>query len=99
MFAPPIAKPQTKTAASCANNRAHRSSALAKHRLSHGAVDQAHMLQWSTTNQATPRLLSQRASTLTGNESGKHYEQEADPTAMTTREAAPGISWDFSKIP
>ena len=76
MFAPPVAKPKTKSAASSTNKLALQRSALVGHRFGDGAFEQQAI--------------------LTANEPSAHA-QEADATAA--REAAPGPSWDFSKIP
>jgi hypothetical protein len=98
MFAPPVAKAQTKVAASSTNTPAHRRSTLVAQRLRDGAVEQAHMLQPTLGKQAALRLLPQRASGLTGNELDDH-EREVDRMSMPIREAVPGVSWDFNKIP
>jgi hypothetical protein len=99
MFAPPVAKVQTKAAASPTNRLAPQRSTLVPRRFGDGAVEQVHVLQRSIGNQATLRLLSQRARNLTENEPYRDNEQEADPASLTARAATPGVSWDFSKIP
>jgi hypothetical protein len=88
MFAPPIAKPKSKTA------EPQRATVVTQ-KPSHSAVEQAHLLQRSIGNQAVLRLLAQRAS-LTRNEPGAQ-EREADAARAAAQEAAP--SWDFSKVP
>jgi hypothetical protein len=60
-----------------------------------GAVEQAHMLQRSIGNQATLRLLAERATSLTENEPHGHNGREAEGLARE----APVASWDFSKVP
>lgn len=67
MFAPKIAKPQTKVAES-PTWLAPQSSTLAARPFGGSAVEQAHMLQRSIGNQATLRLLAQPSRSLTGNE-------------------------------
>lgn len=56
------------------------------------------MLQRGIGNQATLRLLAQRAASLTGNEPSGDHKREVTPESMTALEA-PRVSWDFSKIP
>jgi hypothetical protein len=99
MFAPPVAKAQTKATASSTSKLASQRSTLVARPFGGGVVEQALMLQRNIGNQATLRLLSQRARNLTGNEPHRHNEQQADPASLTVRGAAPGVSWDFSKIP
>ncbi|PNE10497.1 MAG: hypothetical protein CR217_14080 [Beijerinckiaceae bacterium] len=84
MFATPVAKPKTKSAES-------QRATVVPHGPSQSAVEQAHVLQRSIGNQAMLRHLARRAS---ANETGTQ-EDEAD----AAREAAPGVAWDFSKIP
>lgn len=98
MFAPKVAKAQTKAADSPSSNLPHRST-LVGHRQRHDPVEQARMLQRSIGNRATLALLAQRATNLPGNEPRGHNEQEADPANPTTRSAMPGVSYDFSKVP
>jgi hypothetical protein len=73
----------------------HHRSTLVAHRLGHDAVEQAHMLQSTIGNQATLRLLAERARSLAGNERRDQCEQQAEGLARE----APVASWDFSKIP
>jgi Domain of unknown function (DUF4157) len=96
MFAPKIAKPQTKTAADLNSLTRPRSTLTAQR---HSPVEQALLLQRTIGNQATMRLLSQRVRNLTENEPRRRNEQERDLASVTAREATPGVSWDFSRIP
>src|ERR1017187_8031050 len=99
MFALRLAKAQTKAGASSTIQLAPQRSTFAARPFGGSAVAQAHMLQRSIGNQATLRLLAQRASSLTGNElHGDHYQDSA-PENKTARETLRGPSWDFSKIP
>ena len=97
MFAPKVAKPGTKVSASPTNKLAPQPSMLAARRFGlEGGLEHLRMLQRSIGNQATLRLLAQRASSLTGNEL---YHQDAAPENKTARETVRGSSWDFTKIP
>jgi hypothetical protein len=102
MFAPLVAKAQTKTSASSTNNRVHQPVALVAPRLGHGVVEEAHMLPESLGNQAMFWLLAQRASSPTESELGDQHEQPADPAAdqrrAPDREAVPSVSWDISNL-
>src|SRR5258705_6981511 len=80
MFATKVAKPQTKAAEVPTSKLAPRRDC--------DPVEQALFLQRSIGNQATLRLLTQRA---------LRTEQEIAPENITTREAPRGASWDFSK--
>ena len=99
MFAPKVAKPQTKAAESSTSKLAPRLSARAGHRLGHDPGEQELFLQRAIGNQATLRLLALRDSSLTGSEPRRQDEQEVDPENMAAREAPRGVGWDFSKIP
>jgi len=91
MFAPKISKPQTRSV-----SLAPPRSILTAQR--HSPVEQALLLQRTIGNQATLRLLAQRARNLTGNVPHNHDEREAAENSIA-RAAPPGPSWDFSKIP
>jgi Domain of unknown function (DUF4157) len=93
MFAPKVAKPQTKAAASSTNKLVPQHSALATRPFGGGTVEQAHFLQRTIGNQATLRLLAQRTSKPAGDQLDDAPAQEHDGSA------ALGLSWDFSKIP
>jgi hypothetical protein len=88
MFAPPVAKPKTKTAEP-------QRATVVPQRPSQAAVGQAQLLQRRIGNQALIRLLAQQAS-VTRNEPGAQ-EKEPDAARTAGRKAAP--SWDFSQIP
>jgi hypothetical protein len=94
MFALPVSKPQTKAATTWTSQLAHECSALITHRHGDGSVEQARMPQRTIGNQATLRLLAQRAGSLTGNE---HSNNEQGAERLTSE--APVTSWDFNKIP
>ena len=99
MFAPQVAKAQTKPASSPTSKLVPQRSTLAARPFGHGMVEQAHMLQQSISNQASLRLLAQRATSLTGDKRDGDCEQEIAPENMTALEAPRGVSWDFSRIP
>ena len=87
MFAPKVAKPQTKTSA--------RSDDLA-HRPGRGRVERALMhSQHTVGNQAILRRPSQGVAGLTGDEPSDQQQQGREPVAAV----APVGSWDFSKVP
>lgn len=107
MFAPRVARTQTKAAASSTKTLGHPRSTLVAQRVSNGAVEQGH-LQRTIGNQATLRLPAQRTSGLAWNDPGEHHEQEScpqetgpvvDQTQMPNRATAPAVSWDFTKTP
>jgi hypothetical protein len=99
MFAPKIAKAQTKAPDSPTRKLVPRPSTLVARPLRGGAVEQAQMLQGTIGNQALLRYLTQRLSNLPAKGPAEQHEQEAAPENMTAREASRGPSWDFSKIP
>ena len=89
MFAPRIAKPQTKTAGDSTSSLVHPRSTLTAQR--HGPVGQALLLQGMGHNQEL--LVS-----LTENEFSGDHKQELAPENATAHEVPRGISWDFSKV-
>jgi Domain of unknown function (DUF4157) len=89
MFASPIAKIQTKTAANAANKRVDHRTSLA----------QSIAFQRNSSDQAELRLLESQVSTLPMNLPEDKQEQEAVRMRTLGREAAPGLSWSFGKIP
>ena len=93
MFAPKVAKPQTKAAATLISNLAHQRAALAAHRLGYSSADQALLLQRTIGNQATLRFLTDRPSNSTATEIGQH-----GPEASQAAREAPRASYDFSRI-
>ena len=80
MFAPKVAKPQTKAAEVPTSRLATGHSTIVGHRLDYDPFEQVLLLQRSIGNQATLLLLAQRAS---------RAEQEVAPENMTAREAPP----------
>jgi hypothetical protein len=99
MFAPRVAKPQTKAAEGLTSKLTPQHSVFPTRPFGSGAVEQAHFLQSTTGNQATLRFLSQRGlGPARGKNSGDH-EQDGTPKNTTIRAATPGVSWDFRKIP
>lgn len=99
MFAPKIAKTQTKAIADSTNGRAHQRSTLVAHQPGHSPAERALLLQRTIGNQAMLRLLAQRPGSLTGNEPDGDREHEAASENMTAQEAPRGVAWDLSKIP
>jgi hypothetical protein len=100
MFAPRIAKPQTKAAVSSSTSRLPpQHSTPTGHRIGHVPVEQALFLQRTIGNQATLRLLAHRTRSLTESEPHSRDEQEANPASEAARRASSVASWDFSKIP
>lgn len=98
MFAPPIAKAQTKAAASAASQLAPQHSTRATRPLA-AAVEQVHRRQPSLGNRGARPLLSQRRFDLSGDASGSDPEQESEPASLTAQVIKPGLTWDFTKIP
>jgi hypothetical protein len=96
MFAPKVAKPQTKAAADSTNKLAPGRSVFATRPF---GGEQAHLLQRSIGNQATLRLLGQRTSKPRGDELGGDQEKVRAPEKISARETPRGVAWSFSKIP
>src|SRR5271166_868316 len=86
MFAPRIAKPQSKAATTSNSELAPPSPHRLKGRLDLSAAEAVRLLQRTIGNQATMRLFEQRARNMAGREPGG-------------RGLAPGLSWDLSEIP
>jgi hypothetical protein len=99
MFAPHIAKAQTKSTASSTNVLVPERSTLAGYRSVHEQVEQAQLLQRTIGNQATLRLLAYRASSLTGNEPGGNHDQDVAAENTTAWEVPRSAPRTFSKIP
>ncbi len=94
MFAPKVARPQTKSAAaSSTSNLAHQRLAFVAHRRGYSSTEQALFLQRRIGNQATLRYLTDRLSNST-----KQIEQHGPEARQAARGEAPSPSWDFSKI-
>src|SRR5215469_11892859 len=95
MFAPKVAKAQTSTTNSLTSGLASKHSVPVEHRYGRRPVEQVLWLQRTIGNQATLRLLAQRASSLPKNERNDQNNQETKGPAPTP----PVLSFDFSKIP
>ena len=89
MFAPKVARLQTKAAEHLTSKPAPERSTLVGRRPGHVTSQQALMLQRTIGNQATARLLAHWASRLTGNEPGGDRGQEASENT-TARETPRG---------
>jgi hypothetical protein len=98
MFAPKVAKPQTKAAENPKSALAPHRSTLVGHRLGHDPVEQALFLQRTIGNQATLRFLARRDSARPGGRNSGE-EQEIVGENMSADTAPRGVSWDFTKIP
>ena len=94
MFAPKVAKPETKAAVSSTSALAHQRSTFVARRPGYGSAEQALFLQRTIGNQATSRYLTNRLS----NSTAKDIEQHETGVGRAVREV-PSPSWDFSKIP
>jgi hypothetical protein len=94
MFAPKVAKVQSKASESPASKLAHQHSTIAARAFGGGAIEQAQI-----GNQASLRRSSQQGFSPTEKKVGGDHEQEGTPANMTAQVATPGVSWDFSKIP
>jgi hypothetical protein len=95
MFAPKVAKPQTKTTAGSTNKLAHRHPTLIARPFGGGSVEQASMHQATIGNQATLRFLTQRLSYSAAKAPGEHHPMEV----AKVNGDAPNRGGDFSKIP
>jgi uncharacterized protein DUF4157 len=98
MFAPPVAKAQTKASESSTSKLASQGSTLIGRPFGNGPVERADMLQRSVGNQTARRIFSQRARSVTANGPLGHDAHDADPASLAVRNAPRGLSWDFSKI-
>jgi hypothetical protein len=95
MFAPKVAKPQTRAAEKPVRKLALQPSMLVARPFG-GAVEHAHMLQRTIGNQATLRYLTQRLSKPPEKAPDQHRLLEA---RTVTAGATQGVSWNFSQIP
>jgi hypothetical protein len=95
MFAPKVARPQMKAATNSTNRLVPHHSVFATRPFGGGTVEQAHFLQRAISNQATPRLLAQRASQGDQLDDAPAHESKR----MHDGSVAPGLSWDFGKTP
>ena len=108
MFAPKVAKPQTKAAESPTSKLASQRSTVLGHRLGRDQIKSVLFLQRTIGNQATLRLLAQQASRPTGCAPGSGHElstveealrspgQPLDPATRLFMEAR--IHDDFSGV-
>src|SRR5262245_63983703 len=94
MFAPKVAKTQTKAATTSMNSLARHGSALMAHRPGHGATAQVVMLQRMVGNQALLRFFAHWAGPPPDKGHSDQHEQE---TQGRTWQAS-GASLDFSKM-
>ena len=93
MFAPKLAKAQTKAAEHPTSKTTSQRSILAGHRLGHDQAKHMLFLQRTIGNQATLRLLAQQTPRPAARDPGGDYQQGG------ATENTVGASWDFSKIP
>jgi hypothetical protein len=95
MFAPKVAKPQTKAPADSTNNQSlHRTAPMARP-VGSGAVEQTRTLEKTIEDQTTLRYLTQRLSNPLAKAPGEHRPLE---DVRVTGQVA-SKAWDFSKIP
>lgn len=99
MFAPQVAKPQTKTAKTPLSKLTPPRSALVERRLGHDLVGQGLLLQRTIGNQATLRLLAHQASRPVGSVPDNDHEQEFAPKNMIARAAPRGARSSLSPPP
>ncbi len=95
MFAPKVAKPQTKAAADSTNSWSRQRPTPVARQFGGDAVKQVRTLQGTIGNQATPRYLTQRLSNPPAKSLSEHHAPAADQIAQE----ASGLSWDFSRVP
>ena len=88
MFAPKVAKPQTKATEGPTSRLVAQRSTLAGHGHGRDPIVQAHFLQTTIGNQAVLPLLRKQAS---------DPDREMENTALSGKRG--GLFWDFSKIP
>ena len=85
MFAPKVARAQTKAAESPAGKRVRQRSNFVVQPFRRRSVAQVLMLQRTIGNRATSRLLAQQTSSLTGNRPGGGHDQDALPLWATVQ--------------
>jgi hypothetical protein len=96
MFAPKVAKTQTKAAENLTSKLAAKRSAFREDRLGHDLVESALLRHRTIGNQGMLRLLPQPASKPSGNQRDDTPGQESK--RMHEGSAFPGRSWSFSKV-
>jgi hypothetical protein len=92
MFAPKVAKPQTKATIDPTHSLAHRRSTLMAQL--HGPIEQALTLQRTIGNQATLRLLAQRPRSVTANETGDVHARTPVRTQPKLELSTPGDAFE-----
>jgi peptidoglycan hydrolase-like protein with peptidoglycan-binding domain len=97
MFAPKVAKAQTKESTGSTSSSVRRHTTLATRRR-HAPAEQVLMLQRTLGNQATQRLLAKRGPIVSREAVGDDHEK-GTPGHTTTLEAPRGSLQDFSTIP
>lgn len=99
MFAPKIAKAQTKAAEGSTSSIVPHRSTLVGHRVDHNPIEDVRFFQGTIGNHAELRLLLRQTSSPAGGSSDGDHNQEVATTAMTVAEAPRRASLDFSKLP
>jgi Domain of unknown function (DUF4157) len=98
MFAPKVAKPQTKVAAPLTSSLSPLRPGPVTHRIDQTAVGLPLFLQQSIGNEALLGLLAQLTTGRTDKEPGAEHAQGITPGIGMAKEARRGVSWNFSKI-
>ena len=99
MFAPKVAKPQTKpTEGATSKVEPHRST-LVGQQVGHGPVEQAPFLQRTIGNQATPRLTQSEGARSIASTPTRDDQPERIGEDGPVETAGRGVSWNFNKIP
>ena len=93
MFAPPVARSQTKTAANSTKKLAPQRWKLVARRFGDGTGEHAHRLPSMFANPAQALLLPEQTRSEAGKDPGGDHEQEAALENMTVRQASPGVAW------
>ena len=91
MFAPKVAKTQSKAAASSTNSLAHDRSTLVAHSPGHSPAGPALFVERTIGNQALLRLMAQRDFSPTGEKVGGHHDEEAERRNLMARASQSGI--------
>jgi hypothetical protein len=100
MFAPKVARAQTKVAENPASKMSSRRSTSTGHRLGHDPVEQVLFLQRTIGNQATQRLLARQTSSPAGSVPVRGHEQKVTTATVRAQELSPRVtSWNLGKIP
>jgi len=99
VFAPKVAKPQTKAAEASTSKPAPQRSTLVGQRRGYDPVEQVLFPQRAIGNQATLWLQARRDSVPSGNGRNDAEEQEIIGENTVPDKAPRSLSWNFSKIP